>query len=559
MKAIRLKVQERNMKKSLVCLFAAASAAFAQENYSTTWTQHKNIVINSVAAALTFNVTGFPLLVRLDSTQAAIFTQAKTGGADLRFTKADNTTRLPHQIESWNATTKTATIWVLVDTVKANISNQALRMHWGNSAAADSSNGAQVFKTSGGFQAVWHMNGTADETDATSNGITATAVVTPASANGRVGPARQFTGTEYFRATGSAGGPLNFAFNSNFTLSAWINPVELAAHGVIVSKHDLDYALKLDQNNTLEFFQFVNTSGWNAVNSPAGQNEWLHAVAVQKGDSSLLYINGALVDNEPTLTPGGGTRREDVDVVVGAEPTSNTAVRRFFIGVIDELRMSNVARPADWARLDYANQVPGQTIVTLVDSVPPPATVPGAPTGVTAVNGTAALSVNVTWVAPANNGGAPITAYKANAVSDTAKNCTVAPPALTCTITGLPVATYTFVVRAINGVGSSAPSTASAPVTTGIARGFAALSEGFSALVRNGAVTFSLPASASAGRIVISDLHGRQVWSRNVDGNGRVSWNGLLANGRPMNSGIYTVRFVSQDSRTWKSVLDYTR
>lgn len=538
------------MKKSLVCLIAAAGAAFAQENYSTTWTQHKNIVINSVAAALTVNVTGFPLLVRLDSTNAAIFTQAKTGGADLRFTKADNTTRLPHQIESWNATTKTAVIWVLVDTVKANISNQALRMHWGNAAAADSSNGAQVFKTSGGFQAVWHMNGTADETDATPNGITATAEVVPAAANGRVGPARQFTGTEYFRATGSASGPLNFAFNSNFTISAWINPVELASHGVIVSKHDLDYALKLDQNNNLEFFQFVDAGGWNAVNSFAGQNEWLHAVAVQKGDSSLLYINGALVDNEATLTAGGGARREDIDVVVGAEPTSNTAVRRFFIGIIDELRMSNVARPADWARLDYANQVPGQTIVTLVDSVPPAATVPGAPTGVTAVNGTAALSVNVTWVAPANTGGAPITGYRANAVSDTSKQCTAVPPALTCTITGLPVAAYTFEVRAINGVGRSAASAPSNSVTTSIARGFKP-GAAFSVESMGKGLVFRIPETgASKARVSVMDMHGRNVWSRTAPaGMDRIQWNGVAGNGQGIGSGLYLVRMDLLDAQ----------
>jgi|GEM_PF-3013568 len=536
----------------LSLLLMAGTAAIAQENYSTNWTNHKNVVLNTFNAGITANVTGFPLLVRLDSTNAAIFTQAKTGGADLRFTKGDNTTRLPHQIESWNATTKTAAIWVLVDTVKANLNNQTLRMHWGNSAAADSSSGAQVFKTSGGFQAVWHMNGTTDETDATTNGITATAVVTPAPATGMVGAARQFTGTEYFRATGSASGPLNFPYESNFTISAWINPVDLVAHGVIVSKHDLDYALKLDQNNQLEFFEF--NGSWNAVNSPTNPNEWIHAVGVQNGANAALYVNGVLVNDAIIATSGGGSRNEAVDLTIGAEPTSNTAVRRFFIGLIDELRMSNVSRSADWAKVDYATQRPGQTVVKLLDTIPAAATVPGAPTGVTAVAGLGG-SVAVTWVAPASNGGAPVTSYKAYA-NDTTKTCTAVAPALTCSVTGL-AGSVTFTVKAINGVGYSAASAASAAVT-GIAPSTMG-NASFKVSAQNGGITFSLPSGARTGHLTVSDMSGRQVWSKNVDASGIVSWNGLLANGKALNNGTYLVRFTGSNAKTWKSKLDYTR
>jgi hypothetical protein len=350
----------------LSLLFVASTTVFAQENYSTAWSQHRDVQMNTTAtgANVPGNVLNFPVLVRFGAADSVLFTQAKAGGADLRFTKTNNTTRLPHQIETWNATTRSAAVWVLVDTVKGNAA-QSFRLHWGNAAAADSSNGPQVFKPSNGFQAVWHMNGTANETDASGNGNLATVNGAPASVNGYIGTARQFTGSEYFQVIGSASGTLNFGFNSNFTLSAWINPVELATHGVIISKHDLDYALKLDANNNLEFFQFVDGGGWNAVNFFSGQNEWVHAVGVQKGDSSLLYINGALVDNEATLTGSTNVRREDVDVVLGAEPTSNTAVRRFFIGILDEVRMRNVSESPDWIKLAYENTKPGGTLVSV--------------------------------------------------------------------------------------------------------------------------------------------------------------------------------------------------
>jgi Concanavalin A-like lectin/glucanases superfamily/Domain of unknown function (DUF2341) len=360
---------------ALAFMSVGATASMAQENYATAWSGHKNVILNTSStqggAGVTANVTGFPVLVRLGAADSAIFTQALSTGADLRFTKANNTTRLPHQIESWNAAGRTAAVWVLVDTVYGNRNAQYIRMHWGNASAADSSRSTQVFRTAAGFQAVWHMSGATDvanENDATGNAFTATAVNNPMPAAGVVGGARQFSGSQYFNTTGTESGPLNFPVNGNYTISAWINPVELAAHGVIVSKHDRQYAMKLDQNNNLEFFEF--NGGWNAVNAFADQGTWRHAVGIQRGAEAELYLDGMRVDFGIINTASGNTRVENIQVVIGAEPTSATAFRRYFIGLIDELRMSDVSRSADWVRLEYENQKTGSTMVKLLDTVP---------------------------------------------------------------------------------------------------------------------------------------------------------------------------------------------
>jgi biopolymer transport protein ExbB len=358
------------MKTGIISALLLAGAVFAQENYTTAWTGHKNVIINTQAIGVTTTQVNFPVLIRLAAADSAIFAAAKAGGADLRFTKANNTTRLPHQIESWNATTKTATVWVLADTILGTKNNNVIRMHWGNASAADSSSGAQVFKTAAGFQAVWHMNGTSNDSDATSNGIhlaVDTLQQAPASGVGAINGARVFAGSQYLRAVGSATGPLNFPAGGNYSISAWVNAAELATHGVIVSKHDMQYALKFDQNNNLEFFEF--NGGWNAVNSAADQGVWLYVTGVQNGTDAALYINGARVDGGVVNTANGGARVENIDALIGAEPT-NTTVRRFFIGSIDELRMHNVSRTADWVKLEYNIQKSGQTTVKLLDTVP---------------------------------------------------------------------------------------------------------------------------------------------------------------------------------------------
>ena len=91
-----------------------------------------------------------------------------------------------------------------------------------------------------------------------------------------------------------------------------------------------------------------------------------------------------------------------------------------------------------------------------------PATLPGAPTGVTARRTGDAAAI-VWWSAPESDGGSTITTYTATA-SPGGATCETA-GALSCTITGLSDdSTHTFTVTATNGVGTGAASAASAPV-----------------------------------------------------------------------------------------------
>jgi hypothetical protein len=97
--------------------------------------------------------------------------------------------------------------------------------------------------------------------------------------------------------------------------------------------------------------------------------------------------------------------------------------------------------------------------------------VPGAPTGVTAVGG--AGTIAITWVAPVSTGGSAITGYTIAAVSgNTTTSCGgAAATATTCNLTGLAAGTYSVTVSAVNANGTgvasaAAPATVTAVVVT---------------------------------------------------------------------------------------------
>jgi len=94
----------------------------------------------------------------------------------------------------------------------------------------------------------------------------------------------------------------------------------------------------------------------------------------------------------------------------------------------------------------------------------PTSTVPGAPTGVNATAGNA--QATVTFVAPASDGGSPITGYTVTSNPPGGVDADAGTTGLSHTITGLTNGVaYTFTVRASNSVGAGPPSGASNSVT----------------------------------------------------------------------------------------------
>ncbi|WP_163161623.1 peroxidase family protein [Arthrobacter sp. Alg241-R88] len=113
------------------------------------------------------------------------------------------------------------------------------------------------------------------------------------------------------------------------------------------------------------------------------------------------------------------------------------------------------------------NEFGAGALSAVSNAVTPAAGAPGTPTSVAATAGI--NSATVTWTAPANDGGSPITGSQIEVRTGTTvvTTATFTNAATSQVVTGLtPGTTYSFVVRAVNNTGAGAASAASNAVTT---------------------------------------------------------------------------------------------
>jgi hypothetical protein len=327
----------------------------------------KEVTLNTSAtgANVTANVPGFPVPVTLTADNFD-FDQAKAGGADIRFTKPDGSP-LPFEIEMWDATAKTAALWVRTD-VQGNSASQAIVMHWGNPDATAAGDSKAVFPTSD-FIGVWHLGETANNDaggfkDATANaaqgkGSAYTAALT-------VGKALQnrnsLQNSILIDETKSA----LFNPEPSFTIFVWTNITSFPSGGAyhtMISKGDGTFSMqRLGGGRTFEPCCWQGSYHMCAVGKLQGQTgTWYRfAASFTRGSGIKFWINNA-VDAEAR---DGSTMEKSPRPLVIANQTQGDT-RRWWDGVLDEVRVTNGARSEAWIKLDYESAKEGQKFTTL--------------------------------------------------------------------------------------------------------------------------------------------------------------------------------------------------
>lgn len=327
-----------------------------------TWPYVQNIILNTTenGASVDETVTDFPVAIKLNSTNFDF--RSTPAVPKVRFTNEHGDT-LFCQVELWDSVAQTAIIWVKTDTIRGN-GLTTIVMLAGDNDAIDISKSKAVFDTGNGFQAVWHFHGSyetivADATANFYNGTPHDVIVV----DGVLGHGYSFDGSSYIEILNSYNGPLNFAEDDTFTISAWVNTdMQDTFYQDIVSKSNYQYGLQVNKNSQWNFFTYKSRAGWAIVESPAIVNSWVFVAGVSNGSSQYLYVNGLLEDSTKTMQADELLANTYYNVMIGRR---SDVSERWFNGLMDEVCISNRARSKSWIKLCYQNQRIDQKLVQI--------------------------------------------------------------------------------------------------------------------------------------------------------------------------------------------------
>jgi hypothetical protein len=267
---------------------------------------------------------------------------------------------LAYEIEEWNET-GTSYVWVKVPEIDARSNTDHIWMYYGNNSASAGEDPDRVWNSN--FEAVWHLNddpgpgGPGDIIDSTANDNDGTAEASMTSTDlvsARIGDGLVFDGADDLISapqifTGSIDA-------TNLTYSAWIKIDAFNDWGAVLNQGQYEYEVVTRGTPSADGLSISNDSGGDHDygGSALSTGTWYYVSAVKTGTEHrlIVYNDSGLLENAfSTESSGNNWGHTHTTFYLG----HNGAGDGWFEGIIDEARVSNVARSADWIAAEYVS------------------------------------------------------------------------------------------------------------------------------------------------------------------------------------------------------------
>jgi hypothetical protein len=309
-------------------------------------------------------LSDFPVLVRITDAE---LTTARSDGTDLVFSTdgggAASPNRLPFEIESWDPDAGALVAWVRLSSVSATAAT-TFYLRYGDGLDLSAGNRPQNVWDAN-HESVHHFAG--GVLDSTTNGIDGTDVGTTVDPDGQVGAARAFAGAQYIdMGTGV------LPDETGFTLSAWVK-AELSAGAAQMYVMDASatgapypgVALGL-QSSDGAVGAYVDAQ-WRFSSTDTVEGGTWSLVAVRYQIAASGGVLESSVNGEPFETVFTGDTSDAQNTASSPFQVGRWAGGMFyFVGSIDELRVSSTQRSDAWMRAAWENQRSGSTFLTVV-------------------------------------------------------------------------------------------------------------------------------------------------------------------------------------------------
>lgn len=341
--------------------------------YDSAWGYRKALTID--AAQVDATLTDFPVLVFDQSTDLNDF--ALASGDDILFTSSDGETKLAHEIEEFVAVKgdrRRINAWVKVPSLSDTV-DTVIYMYFGNPDASNQEDVNNVWDSN--YKGVWHLaedpSGTAPQMqDSSGNGNHATCdsgFVAGQSVAAKVGDGLDYTSASDESVSGSLTHvplPVTISFWAKFDTDAAGNKTIFLHHPSATENEGYSVG-HLDGDVRFNLPSVADYSFTTLTPMVAGTWYYIAVTVTENNGDATAYLNG----ETETLSIGTPAVSVPDSFIIGF-----TTALHSVNGILDEVRISNIVRSADWYNTEYNNQNAPATFLSI-------GTLEEAPTGPT--------------------------------------------------------------------------------------------------------------------------------------------------------------------------------
>jgi len=236
-------------------------------------------------------------------------------------------------------------------------------MYYGNMGASDQSDAEGVWESD--YKGVWHLahDGVAttsypDFLDSTSNnndGSSGPDMDSDDLVEGQFDGALDFDGDD----DGVNVGDDSSLEVQTHTISMWVNRDNLGVQRLLYGRADdilvagYEWGTRTTGDGQVFSFAYHNgaaAQGWYSDTTNLGSGFWIYLVGIFDGTDAHFYINGDDYYSIVDVTDGTINHATD-DALIADQPQNNE-----WYGIMDEVRITSVARSSQWIATEYNNQ-----------------------------------------------------------------------------------------------------------------------------------------------------------------------------------------------------------
>jgi len=295
-------------------------------------------------------LTNFPALVVLSTNLAGFrYTDFNGTNADLRFTDSTTVNELNYQVEKWDPNGNSY-VWVQVPRLVD--SNTLICAFWGKSGQAIPAYSTNGSTWSNGYVAVWHMSET-NAQDSTSNRYHCTPVANQ-NAQGIVGTAQSLSSSNTYMVAYPA------FTNNTVTIEGWVkhNTLPASVQRYLTLGPSDAPVIRHAGNGILDYYFYDTNNSPHELQASSvltTTGVWYHVAGTYDGANMFLFLNG----NPVASATFAAIMKPRTFALF-----SSSAATEYMDGMMDEMRISSVARSSNWVWATWMNIASNNLLVT---------------------------------------------------------------------------------------------------------------------------------------------------------------------------------------------------